>query len=86
MIRDVRKLEIESRRDERAQADLIEFRVTANGFLRYMVRSIVGTLMEVGRCEKDIDIVAEAIATGNRKLAGMTAVARGLTLYRVYYD
>src|SRR5437867_807986 len=37
MIRDVRKLKIESRRDERAQADLIEFRVTANGFLRYMV-------------------------------------------------
>jgi tRNA pseudouridine38-40 synthase len=65
---------------------MIEFRITADGFLRYMVRSIVGTLLEVGRGEMDSDTIQTAIRTGNRELAGPTAVARGLTLLRVDYD
>ena len=51
-----------------------------------MVRSIVGTLLEVGRAEKGADTIAEAIETGNRDLAGATAPANGLTLYKVFYD
>jgi tRNA pseudouridine38-40 synthase len=51
-----------------------------------MVRSIVGTLIEVGRGEKDSDTIQTAIVTGDRNLAGKTAVAAGLTLLRVDYD
>ena len=51
-----------------------------------MVRSIVGTLLEVGRNEKDLDTIKKAIVTGDRDLAGMTASAAGLTLLKVDYD
>jgi tRNA pseudouridine38-40 synthase len=72
--------------DARASANLIEFRITANGFLRYMVRSIIGTLLEVGRGEKDSDTIHTAIVTGDRSLAGKTASAHGLTLLKVDYE
>jgi len=85
-VRTVIDFTVESTWDDRAQAALIEFRITATGFLRYMVRSIVGTMLEVGRGEKDGDIIQTAIITGNRDLAGKTATAQGLTLYKVEYD
>ncbi len=85
-VRDVTDLEILSRWDDRAQAAMIEFRITATGFLRYMVRSIVGTLIEVGQGARAIETVQTAIVTGDRKLAGKTAAAHGLTLLRVEYD
>ena len=47
-----------------------------------MVRSIVGTLLEVGRGEKDSDTIQTAIVTGDRNLAGKTASPQGLTLER----
>jgi tRNA pseudouridine38-40 synthase len=72
--------------DERAQGSMIEFRVTAGGFLRYMVRSLVGTLIEVGLGQKDFDTIQTAIVTGDRNLAGKTAPAHGLTLLNVEYD
>lgn len=77
---------IESQWDARASANLLELRITANGFLRYMVRSLVGTLIEVGRGEKDSDTIQTAIVTGDRSLAGKTAPANGLTLLKVEYD
>ena len=85
-VRDVTDLSIESVWDARAQAAIIEFRIAAKGFLRYMVRSIVGTLLEVGRGEKDFDTIRTAIVTGDRSLAGKTASAHGLTLLKVDYD
>lgn len=85
-VRTVLDFTVESRWDERAQGALIEFRITATGFLRYMVRSIVGTMLEVGRGEKDSDTIQTAIVTGDRDLAGKTASAQGLTLFRVDYD
>jgi tRNA pseudouridine38-40 synthase len=85
-IRTIREFEVDSIWDERARASIIEFRISANGFLRYMVRSIIGTLLEVGRREKDIDVIRTAIETGDRNLAGMTAPANGLTLLKVDYD
>lgn len=84
-VRTVSELEIETVWDARANASLIEFRISANGFLRYMVRSIVGTLIEVGRGEKDFDTIQTAIVTGDRSLAGKTAPAHGLTLHKVCY-
>ena len=85
-VRNVLDFTVESRWDDRAQGVMIEFRISASGFLRYMVRSIVGTMLEVGRGEKDSDTIQTAIVTGDRDLAGKTAPAQGLTLYRVDYD
>ncbi|MFN2500748.1 MAG: tRNA pseudouridine(38-40) synthase TruA [Pyrinomonadaceae bacterium] len=84
-VRTVLDFTVESGWDARAQGALIEFRISATGFLRYMVRSIVGTMLEVGRGEKDSDTIQTAIVTGNRDLAGKTAPAQGLTLFRVEY-
>ncbi len=85
-VRTITEFTVESKWDVRANASLIEFRITGDGFLRYMVRSIVGTMLEVGRGEKDSDTIQTAIITGNRELAGITAPANGLTLLKVYYD
>jgi len=85
-VRTITEAALESVSSERLGGRLIQFRVSADGFLRYMVRSIVGTLLEVGRAEKGADALAEAIETGNRNLAGATAPANGLTLHKVFYD
>ena len=80
-VRTVTGVEITERPDS-----LIEFRVSANGFLRNMVRAIAGTLMAVGRGELDRDAVAGAIETGVRPKAAVTAPACGLTLVSVRYE
>jgi len=85
-VRDITDLEISSRWEERAAAAMIEIRITATGFLRYMVRSIAGTLIEVGQGTRDPETIQTAIVTGDRSLAGKTAPAHGLTLLRVEYD
>lgn len=85
-VRTVTDFSVETRWDTRANASLIEFRITGEGFLRYMVRSIAGTLLEVGRGLKDFDTIQTAIVTGDKNLAGATAPAHGLTLLKVDYD
>lgn len=84
-VRTVKRLAVLERFDERAQAKLIEITASADGFLRYMVRSIVGTLQAVGRNELTEDTVREAIDGGDRVLVGATAPAHGLTLLSVDY-
>jgi tRNA pseudouridine38-40 synthase len=79
-------LDISDRWNGRGRCHLIEFTITANGFLRYMARSIVGTLLGMGRGEIDEATVARAIQHGDRNLAGPTAPAHGLTLKSVRYD
>src|SRR6185436_12239247 len=59
-VRTVTRLEILERADERSPRPLIEIRVSAEGFLRYMVRAIAGTLMAVGRGELDREAIGEA--------------------------
>lgn len=85
-VRNLTRLDISNGWDGRGQCHLIEFTVTADGFLRYMVRSIVGTLLAVGRGEIVQEIVTRALQQGERKLAGPTAPACGLTLKSVQYD
>ena len=85
-VRTVTEVEIRERPDERAQGALIEIRVSAEGFLRYMVRAMTGTLMALGRGELDLDSIREAIETRNRPLAAVTAPACGLTLVCVRYE
>jgi tRNA pseudouridine38-40 synthase len=85
-IRTITRLEILPRVDERLRGSLIEIRVTADGFLRYMVRAIAGTLLALGRGELDLDAIGEAIESGNRPAAAVTAPAHGLTLLSVQYE
>jgi tRNA pseudouridine38-40 synthase len=59
--------------------------IAANGFLRYMVRAIAGTLIDVGRGRLSVANVGEALSTLDRDQAGPTAPACGLTLLRVDY-
>lgn len=85
-VRRVTELEIISRWDERGQGRMIEIRASADGFLRYMVRSIAGSLLAVGRGELQVEDVARAIETGERNRTAATAPAHGLTLLSVQYD
>jgi tRNA pseudouridine38-40 synthase len=85
-VRTITEFTVESHWDNRAKGSLIEFRITGEGFLRYMVRSIAGTLLEVGRGEKDFDTIQTAIVSRDRNLAGATAPAHGLTLLKVFYE
>lgn len=85
-VRTVTQVEIGERADERSPSSLIEIRVTAEGFLRYMVRAIAGSLMAVGRGELDRDGVIAAVETGARPTAAVTAPACGLTLLSVRYQ
>jgi tRNA pseudouridine38-40 synthase len=84
-VRKVTQLDIANGWDGRGHCHLIKFTVSANGFLRYMVRSIVGTLLAVGRQEIDEETVRRAISGGDRSLVGATAPAQGLTLLSVQY-
>ena len=65
--------------------ELIEIRISADGFLYNMVRIIVGTLTEVAFGRFSPDEIPEIIAACDRSRAGMTAPAEGLYLNRVIY-
>jgi tRNA pseudouridine38-40 synthase len=66
------------------QAPLV-IRVTGDGFLRHMVRSIAGTLVDVGLGRWPASQVAEILASRDRSRAGRAAPAAGLCLVRVDY-
>ena len=85
-VRNIFQCDVDDHWSARARCHLIEISVSANGFLRYMVRSIVGTLLAVGRGELDDRAVKRAIGEGHRDLVGATAPAYGLTLRSVQYD
>jgi tRNA pseudouridine38-40 synthase len=85
-VRTVTELAVTEKFDERAGCRLIEINVSANGFLRYMVRCIAGALLAVGRGRLELQDVAHAIESGQRPLCVVTAPAHGLTLLSVHYD
>jgi tRNA pseudouridine38-40 synthase len=64
----------------------LAFVVQADGFLYNMVRTIAGTLLEIGRGRLDPEAVDRALATGERTEAGPTAPPEGLYLVSVQYD
>ena len=63
----------------------VEIRVRADGFLRYMVRNITGTLADVGRMKITPRRVKEILESRDRKQAGPTAPPHGLFLVEVFY-
>lgn len=64
--------------------DIIEIRVTGNGFLKQMVRIIVGTLVEYGLGKRP-DSIQDILQAKRREIAGKTAPAWGLYLEEVWY-
>lgn len=69
----------------RQRTSTLIYQVTGNGFLRYMVRNIVGTLLEVGRGRLEPGDILGILAATDRKQAGPTAPAQGLCLMKVEY-
>ena len=72
--------------DQAWKGRLVRWRVEADGFLKQMVRNIMGLLVEVGHGKLAPDDVPGIIASGDRSLAPATAPAKGLCLTQVYYS
>jgi tRNA pseudouridine38-40 synthase len=64
---------------------LIVYEIAGNGFVRHMVRIIVGTLVEIGRGRRPVEWVDEVLASRDRARAGPTAPPEGLILTAVEY-
>lgn len=66
--------------------DIITIGFIGNGFLRYMVRNIVGFLIEVGCGKRTVEEVEDIITSRDRRQAGIIAPPEGLYLKNVIYD
>lgn len=72
-------------RFEREEGGAIVFRIEADGFLRHMVRNIVGTLADIGKGARPEADVVRILSARDRREAGPAAPARGLFLVEVRY-
>lgn len=66
--------------------DHFQFNIAGDGFLRHMVRNIVGTLIEVGRGKIPAGSIPDILLARDRSAAGTTAPAKGLFLAGVFYN
>jgi tRNA pseudouridine38-40 synthase len=73
------------RRGEGGLQHTVSLEVEADGFLYNMVRTIVGSLVEVGRGARDESWLADVLAAADRRVAGPTAPPQGLFLVKVEY-
>jgi len=64
---------------------LISVDVIGDGFLRHMVRIMVGTLVSVGKGQRPASAMSDLLSLGDRECAGITAPAHGLFLVSVVY-
>lgn len=65
--------------------DIIEIQIIGNGFLYHMVRIIVGTLLKIGMKMWEPDYIKEIMDKKDRKFAGFTLPAKGLTLENIEF-
>jgi len=79
-MREVSEFKMQVKKEE------IVFTVRGKSFLRYMVRNMVGTIIDVGRGKIKPGDIPEIFAAKDRRRAGQTAPAKGLTLAKVEYD
>jgi tRNA pseudouridine38-40 synthase len=70
---------------KRGREGFIRFEIEANGFLKQMVRSIIGTLVDVGKGKMNVEDLQKILDSKDRKKAGPTAPAQGLFLKEVKY-
>jgi tRNA pseudouridine38-40 synthase len=66
--------------------DLLRYRITADSFLYGMVRTLVGTMLEVASGKRDLAEFERLLSGGRRSEAGPAVTSRGLTLVGVGYD
>jgi tRNA pseudouridine38-40 synthase len=64
---------------------LLRFEISGTGFLRHMVRTIAGTLVDIGRGNMEVDDMRAIIESKDRSKTGQTAPAQGLMLWKVQY-
>ena len=67
------------------QSAMLTYDIAGTGFLRHMVRIIVGSLVEIGRGRRPVEWISRAIASRDRAAAGPTAPPHGLFLVHVDY-
>ncbi|MDI3257767.1 MAG: tRNA pseudouridine(38-40) synthase TruA [Kyrpidia sp.] len=67
------------------ESPLVHLYVFGNGFLYQMVRILVGTLLEVGLGKRAPSSLRDVLEARDRRAAGITVPAKGLTLWEVYY-
>ena len=67
------------------KGSLLTFLIEGDGFLYRMCRGIVGTLVQIGQGKFEPEAISEMLAHKDRRVAGMTAPAQGLVLWKVYY-
>jgi tRNA pseudouridine38-40 synthase len=65
--------------------ELIQIRLVGSGFLKHMVRSIAGTLLEIGEGRREVQNLYQTIHSKDRLAIGPTAAPQGLWLERVWY-
>jgi len=70
----------------RVKKEEIIFTISGKSFLRYMVRNMVGTILDVGRGKIKPEDIPGIFAAKDRRRAGQTAPAKGLTLVKVVYE
>ena len=66
--------------------DLLRYRITADSFLYGMVRTLVGTMLEVAGGKRGLAAFGRLLSGGSRSEAGPAVTSRGLTLVGVGYD
>lgn len=71
--------------DINIENDIIYIDFVGNGFLKYMVRNMVGLLIEVGSNNRNVEDVKKILDSMDRKEAGICAPSMGLYLANVYY-
>ena len=71
--------------DEPGTPRYLRYQVTGSGFLRHMVRNIVGTLVDIGKHRWPPEEIAAIVASRSRQRAGPTAPPQGLVLVKVLY-
>lgn len=64
----------------------IRFTIKGKSFLRYMVRNMIGTIIDVGRGQLSLNDIPGIFEAKDRRKAGITAKAKGLTLFEVKYE
>jgi tRNA pseudouridine38-40 synthase len=75
-----------TRCDIKRNGALLTFLIEGDGFLYKMCRGVVGTLVQVGQGKIAANEIGKILASKDRRVAGMTAPAHGLVLWKVYYN